>query len=417
MKGIDGIPALRLEVLNKYITKVEDAKDLFFVNLFPSQDYASDTIRWILEYDGMAGMTPFVSPGSPAPVLGQDDWVYGEGSARAAFWKEKVFLDETMLNNLREPMSDQKYWTAERQLTRKNNKLIARSRKRKEWMIAKMFFDGQFSYQIQGGAKFTVNYAVPSAHQVVLSGNDRWWTGTAVGTTSDPMRDIIDWLEIYKDDVGSDPQYTLMSQKLLNELMFNGNLQELLKKSTFGEGDLFKAPKRVLKALLGIAGELTIYDETFDLTSWLSADLAAAATDIYVENALDFEAGAKLRIWNTTESTSIYEDLVIASVDAANDKIVVSTGPTKAYKAGQSRVVMKKRYLDTGTISMFRTDIDGETVAEFMNAPFGNNRQWGQKEDRKEEWDPEGVWLRVQNKGLPVLYQPECTFTAKVADF
>jgi hypothetical protein len=195
------------------------------------------------------------------------------------------------------------------------------------------------------------------------------------------------------------------------------DLQELLKKSTFGEGDLFRNPNGVLKEILGIAGQLSLYDETFDLSSWLSQDLAATATDIYVENALDFENNSKLRIWNTTESTSIYEDLVISSVDAANDKIVVATGPTKSYKAGQSRVVMKKKYLDTGTISMFRTSIDGEPIAEFMNAPFGNSRQWGQKEDRKEEWDPEGVWLRVQNKGLPVLYQPQAVMTCKAATF
>ncbi len=417
MKGIDGIPALRLEVLNRYVTEVPESKELFFVNMFPSQNYQSDTIRWILEYEGMAGMTPFVAPGAPSPVLGQDDWVYGEGSARAAFWKEKVFLDETMLNNLREPMTDNKYWTAERQLARKNNKLIARSRKRKEWMIAKMFFDGAFDYEIEGGAKFSIDYGVPASHIITLSGNDRWWTGTAVGSTADPQRDIINWLELYSDDVGADPDYCLMGKKLLRELMFNATLQGLLKKSAFGEGDLFSNPEKVIGELLGIGGILRVYDETFELQTWLSQDLAATGTDVYVESAADFEVGAKLRLWNTSLNSSIYEDRIISALDVPAGKVTVSAGYTSAYTAGQCRITMKKKYLPDGAISFFKTTRDGQTVAEFMNAPFGNQRVWGQYEDRKEEWDPEGVWLRVQNKGLPVLYNPEVLMTCTAGDF
>jgi hypothetical protein len=74
-----------------------------FTNMFSSVEYESDRIRWIIEH-GTAGMTPFVAPGAPAPTMG-DDAMYSEGSAAAAYWKEKAFIDETRLNNLREPLT------------------------------------------------------------------------------------------------------------------------------------------------------------------------------------------------------------------------------------------------------------------------------------------------------------------------
>jgi len=30
------------------------------------------------------------------------------------------------------------------------------------------------------------------------------------------------------------------------------------------------------------------------------------------------------------------------------------------------------------------------------------------------EWDPEGIWIRVQDKGLPVVYHPDFIFKLTV---
>ena len=37
MKGSEGIPSLKLETLNKLISKMDKAPDMFFSNLFPTE--------------------------------------------------------------------------------------------------------------------------------------------------------------------------------------------------------------------------------------------------------------------------------------------------------------------------------------------------------------------------------------------
>ena len=59
---------------------------------------------------------------------------------------------------------------------------------------------------------------------------------------------------------------------------------------------------------------------------------------------------------------------------------------------------------------MFADNAEGEKIAEFMEAPHGIGRNWGQFADTKDQWDPEGIYLRVADKGLPVLYHPDTTY-------
>lgn len=410
MKGSGGIPALRLEVLNKVISKMQQPKNLFFTNLFPSQEYDSDTIRWILEY-GTAGMTPFVAPGSPAPVVG-DEFMYSEGSARAAYWKEKMFYDEQVLNNLREPLTQATYWRAEKQLARGMSKLRNRCARRREWMLAKMLFDGSLTYQVQGGTKFSVDYGIPSIHQETLTGNDVWDDGTgSPGSTATPVKDLFEIKQTLSENIGKMPEYMMMNSAGIKVLLFNSDLQNLLKKSAFGDGDLFARPAEVLGALLGI-GTIIVYDEIHEVSSFLSQDLSASGTTIYVEDATDFTATdtPTLRIYDMSQPFT-YEDLTISSVDLTNNSITVDTGPTNAYKSSEDRVVMRKKYIPDDTLFMFTPELEGEKIAEFMEAPFGLDRNWGMYTDKKDEWDPEGTWVRVQNKGLPVLYHPDATYS------
>lgn len=412
MKGTGDIPALRLEVLNKVIQKMPTANNLFFMNLFSSQQYDSDTIRWILEY-GTSGMTPFVSPGAPAPTMG-DEGLYSEGSARAAYWKEKVFLDETMLNNLREPLTQAQYYTAERQLARQQRRLRNRCTRRREWMVAKMLFDGVMSYQRQGAVKFTVNYGIPSNHKVTLTGDDVWWDSNTgePGSTASPIQDIYDARKTYREDVGSEPEYTVMNSDLLQTLIFNPDLMTLLQKSAFGEGDLFNNPEGVLGRLLGV-GQLRTYDEIYEISAWLTQDASGGGNTLYVDDAIDFEAETDIRIFDM-DTPFDYEEHTISSVDKTNNTITIKGTLSQKYEASKDRVVMRKKFITDDKLMMFRQSLDGEDIAEVMEAPFGNDRHFGMYVDRKEEWDPEGVWLRVQNKGLPVLYHPDAIYTMTV---
>lgn len=405
-----GVSILKLETLNKFLKKLPKQENLLFTNLFPTDQYPSDTIRWMVEY-GSVGMTPFVAPGSPAPNVG-DDQFYSEGSAVAAYWKEKSFLDEVILNNLREPLTDQTYYTAEKQIARRTQRLRARCDRRKEWMLSQMLFNNSFSYQIKGGAKFSVNYNVPSQNTVALTGTDVWYDSSSEekGATATPIRDVFEMQRAYRDEIGRNPEYCVITSDILSLWMFDSDLQGLLKKSAFGEGDLFARPAQVLAKLMGI-DNLVVYDEIFDISSWTTGDITSGTT-VVVEDATDFDEG-KARIYDMTKAFT-YEEVDITGVNYATNTLTISEAPTGSYYAGKSRVSFRKKFASEKELMFFSKSIEGETIAEFMEAPFGLNRNWGMYGDTKDEWDPDGLWLRVQNKGLPVMYWPNAIMRLKV---
>jgi hypothetical protein len=58
--------------------------------------------------------------------------------------------------------------------------------------------------------------------------------------------------------------------------------------------------------------------------------------------------------------------------------------------------------------------VDGQPIAEYKQAPFGLNRNYGQFTDSYDEWDPEVTWIRVQDKGLPILFNRDAIYTIDV---
>jgi hypothetical protein len=404
MKGSEGIASLKLETLNKLIQKFPKAPSNTFSNMFPTTQYESDTIRWEVEY-GSAGMTPFVAPGATAPTIGLDGT--GEASASCAFFKEKIYFDEEFLNNLREPGSWATFQTAEKKLARGLQKLNYRCDRRREWMLAKMLLDGSLTYTKKGGVRFTVSYGVPSTHLVTLTTNYMWGTGS----TRNPMGDIMDGKIVLADDAGvpGTGLIGMCNSQALRTLMFDSNFQTLLQKSAFGEGDLFKNPSAVIGNLLGV-GQLMINDDQYEIPGWLTgAVTGSSTTTISVDDVTDMEAGGKLRFHDVSEA-NVWEDEVISSVSIANSTVTVATAPTLSFKANEDKVTMKKKFIPDNKFFLFSTSYEGQPIGEMMEAPYGMQRRWGKYIDRKDEWDPEGVWIRVQDKCLPVMYHPDTTY-------
>ncbi len=403
MKGSAGIPSLQLETLNKLISLMPPAPTNFFSNLFPATKYESDTIRWEIEY-GSSGMTPFVAPGSVAPAIGIDG--VGEASAKAAFFKEKMYFDEEFLNNMREPGSWATFQTAEKKLSRGAKKLDWRIQRRREWMYAQMLINGSLSYTQKGGTKFTVSYGVPTSHIITLANDYKWGTGI----DRDPIADIFDGKRLLSDDAGVMVEYAMCNSELLKVLILDSKVQALLQKSAFGNGDLFANPKMVIGSLLGL-GNLVVYDEMYEVPGWLVGNVVGGTTTVIsVDDASDFEVGGKARFIDMSE-VNVWEDEIITAVDQEAGTITVASAPTLSFRAGEDRVIMKKKFIADNKFFMFSTTQNGEKIAEFMEAPYGNSRRWGKFADTKDEWDPEGMWLRVQDKGLPVLYYPDTSIT------
>lgn len=399
MKGIQGIPALQLDTLNKLISQADKVPSNFFSGMTTDVPYPSDTIKWEYEY-ASGGMTPFVAPGSIAPTVGIDG--VSQAEARAAYFKEKMYFDEEFLNNMRQPGTTATYATAERKLAKGAIKLKYRCQRRREWMISQMYTKGVINYSTSGGAKFSVSYGVPDTHFVTLDSTRDWIDGAS----RNPVEDIFDAKRILANDSGTVPEYCLLNSELLKVLVMDTKIQALLAKSAFGQGDLFSNPSQVLASLLGV-GKLTVYDELYELQSYLT--VTPGSTTIYLEDASDFEVGGTARFVNTL-LFNVWEDQVITAVDVVAGTITVDAQPSLVFVGGRDKVVMRKKFIQDNEFLMFSSKAQGEAVAEFMEAPYGMDRRWGFFADTKLEWDPEGIWLRVQDKGLPVMYHPDTVF-------
>lgn len=414
-KGASDIPILRLEVLQGFMETFMSPPNLFFVNLFSSSNAASSTIKWESQRGGR-GMTPFVPPGAPAEQTAPHG--IAEHRAEAAFWKEKMYFDEEFLNNLRKPGTTAEYHSAEEKLAKELAMLSNRSNRRKEWMFAKMLFDNGFSYDVKGGYKASVSYGIPSDHRVTLGSAYNWNDGGSKNI----INDIQDGKRKIKEDCGGDVSVAMCNSYVLKYLANDTTIRQLLQRSYFGTGvgnpftgnlhDLIGVNPQVLGSLLNI-DQLIVNDEMYEIRAWLTAAVTGGSTTwITVDDNHDFVAGEKIRFWD--QSAGTYEDTYILSVETETNRIQLSAPPASTYKAGEDYVTMARYFIPNDKFLMMSPSVDGQSIAEYKQAPFGLDRHYGQKTDRHEEWDPEGVWVRVQDKGLPVLYNRDAIYVLDV---
>ena len=403
-KGKSDIPDLRLERLQGLISSFQTPPNLRLMTLFSSSNADSDTIKWESQ-TGNRGMTPFAAPGAPADTTAPGG--IAEHSAMAAYWKEKMYFDEVFLNNLRAPGTVATYETAKTRLARETFKLRNRADRRKEWMFAKMLTAGGFTYLGANGVKIAVDYGVPTA-QIVTLGEARKWD---TGSQRNVLEDIMDAKLTLQNSVGAQINYALFTSEILKLLILDSNIQTLLSKSNYGTGDLFARPMQVLGNLLDIENFI-LYDEQYVITAWLTAAVTASSTTtVYVDDATDLIVGGTARFHDVSAGT--YEDATITAVDVDAGTFTIAVTEA-SFKAGEDKVTMTTKFLPTDSFSMFASTVEGQNIAEYISAPFGLTRNWGLYVDTKDEWDPDGMWVRVQNKGLPVLYQKDALYVLTV---
>lgn len=406
MKGSAGIPELQLTTLNKLIQKFPTAPNLTFTNMFTEVRAESDSIEWEIEY-GSAGMTPFVAPGAVAPKIGLDG--IGSGSVKVAYMKEAGFLDEVILNNLRQVGTDRGRETAQRQVAKLVQKLRNRMDRRREWMMAKAILHGGFEYLAKGGTRITVSYGIPTTHNVTLAAA-RKWVG---GASRNIMEDILTGKEVLKDDAGVTSKYLSLNSTLLRTLMLDSTIQALLTKSNFGDGDLFARPAEVIGALMG-AGTLNVIDDFSEQDLILTASAAIGDTVINVSHAENVGVGSKVRFYNDSVSNT-WEDKVVASVQPDAGTITLSVALVAAYVAGRDSVRVREKIIKDNEFVMWNdVNADGMKIAENMLSPFGLGRNYGVFVDTDDQFDPEGTTVRIQNKSLPVVFHPDCTYKITV---
>jgi len=411
--GASTIPDLRLSRINKLVTMFDSAPNLVLSKMFGTTKAASDTIKWESQ-TGTRGVAPFMAPGTKTPQT--EPLGVAQHSAQAAFIGEKMYLDEHFLNNLRKEGTESTYYAAKARLAKELRGLTFRNDRRREWMFAKMLSAGSFSYLTKGSTKISVNYGIPSSSIVTLGANYKWGTGGS----ADILSDIRDAKIKIKEETDNSVNFCITTQTVLRYMIENSTVVDLFKANSFNKTSLMgKNASNQLGINPAVIGQLLdipnfmIYDEKFTAKAWLTGAVTADSTvAISVNDTADFEVGGTLRFHDVSEDT--YEEETISAVSPEAGTVTVSTAPSTSYKAGEDVVTMTKTFIDNDLIVFGTTSVDGQPIADFQAAPFGNARKYGQTADSWETKDPEGVYIRVQDKGLPVLYFPSALYILNV---
>ncbi|MCK5862451.1 MAG: major capsid protein [Candidatus Hydrogenedentes bacterium] len=406
------IPELRLEVLTKFITKFTAPPELMITPMFGSSSAESDTITWE-SVRGSRGLAPFIAPGSASPTTAPAG--IAAHSAKAAFLSEKIGFTEEWLNNMRKAGTLEQYATAQEHLAREYANLVNRNRRRKEWMLVKMLCDGSFSYEEEGGTRISVDYDIPADQQVTLTSTARWGQSAA-----DILGNVMDAKSTVKQANNGTIDAMLMNTTALKLMAADTNISGLLRKDAFGDGslrngnlnNLVAVNPNVLAGLLDIP-QIIIYDEAYEVRSLIvGAVTGSSTTAIPVADTVDFEVGGTLRFYDVSAGT--YEDETIASIQTEAGTVTVSSAPTASFKAGEDYVMMTKMFVPDNKVIFFTKAVEGEAVAEWKNAPFGIPRGYDLTPKSWLDTDPDMAWVRVQNKGLPVLYHRDAIYQLTV---
>ncbi len=400
--GINDIPALRLTVLNKLVTKYLNPPNLILRNMFGTVNYESDLIEWESQI-GSRGLTPFAAEDAESPAASVPGT--GMNSAQAAFWKERTFFGASFLNNIRQPGTDRMYQNAARTLANQTRNLSNRSYRREEWMAAQMLCNDGFTYKDKNGAYITLDYGIPDANKVTLGTDYKW----EAGTKRNIVEDIMDAKLVVANANAGVLNHAIFTTEVLKLMVLDDSIQTILQKSAFGSGDLFANPTNVIGSLLGI-GQMHLYDEAYQIRSWLTTALSSGAGPhtVYVDDTVDFEVGGTLTCLDTSAKTT--ETLTITAVTTNSGTLTATGTLASSYKAMEDYVYMTKKFIPTTKFTMWADNVEGEPIAEIMKAPHELARRWGQQMDRWTVQDPDGIFLRVEDKGLPVLYHEDAVY-------
>jgi len=211
----------------------------------------------------------------------------------------------------------------------------------------------------------------------------------------------------------SEIDFAMFTTEVLNVMVLNPSIQTLLTKSAYGQGDLFARPLQVLGDLLNIKN-MILYNQMYQIRGWLTSALSSGAGPhtIYVDDATDFEVGKTIYAHDVTARAK--ESLTVSAVDPVAGTVTATGTLTNSYKAQEDCITMTTKFLPTDKFCMFASEVEGQKIAEIMLSPFGLDRHYGMKLDRWEKKDPDGLFIRVENKGLPVLYFEDSVFNYTV---
>ena len=264
----------RLPPLMQKATLTKIVKDIIISphigeSILPYVPVATEKTVWdIVETD--LGMAKFVAPDAESPMV--DKLKVDQAAATIASIREKERFIESDLRAMREagelPLVNDSPQTllaalkteAEQKLRKSLNRLKTRVSSRIEWMRWQSL-QGNITYD-DGDIKFAIDYGIPAANKVTLSGTQMW----SDTTNADPLTNINDWIQTFIENrQGLAPARMYCTRKTLGYMTQNSKIRDLLKYNSRTDPAVFGSPKQAKKLILNMTDlvEVHVFDSFY----------------------------------------------------------------------------------------------------------------------------------------------------------
>jgi len=267
-------PLLQKATLTRVVNKIKISSHLG-EEFLPFKPVPTEKTIWdVVEAD--MGMAKFVAPDAESPLV--DKRKIDQVIATIASIREKERFIESDLRAIREAgelpivedsptLMNALKTQAEQRLRDSLTRLKNRVANRLEWMRWQAML-GTVSYD-DGDVIFSVDYGIPAANKVTLSGTAVW----SDTTNADPLKNINDWIDTYIDNQsGLAPTRMVMSRKSLGYIAQNAKIRDLLKYNNNINPEVFGSPKMAQQLILNLTDivKIHVYDSFYEDASGTS---------------------------------------------------------------------------------------------------------------------------------------------------
>jgi len=345
------------------------------------------------------GLIPAVAPGAESPI------VHRSGRAvmtyKPAYFRGKMLLHERNIQQLRRLGTDNQKETRQELVAGWLADLDRHVELRIEHSRWNALVNGAYTYYVDKQA-VTVNYNVPSKFKPTLTGTDKW----SDLANSDPIDDLNNWARLFRGSparLGS----IWLNQKVLNYLLHNEKIRDLIK--TYGKGAGIGHPTLatvtdVLKAEIpGFAG-IEVYDEGYNVHTFVTTSAASGQKDVVVEDATYIEVGDTVTLKSSDYSQQ--EDYVVAS--KSGNTLTMTVNLSSTFAVGAEAVIFKPFIPDNkvilkGVVPAGEIDMAFITTPSAYNGGLLNPRPGKFGKRILYDQDPPKIELVAGIYGLPIL--------------
>jgi hypothetical protein len=367
-------------------------EDMYFSSTFPGdQNYPDEEIKFSIFHNG-EGMAPITDRGVKAPEYKGGG--FSEMTVKGALINEKYVYTEEELNRTlsADPVRAQ---AAEMLVMNSLDDLVRRCQMRKEWLAAQIACNaGVISYADKRGTTFSIDYNIPAANKVTLTGNYVWGTGS----TRNPIGDCYDMKTRLEKYTGGKLSAVLVNSTTFANMLFEDTtLRDLMKLDAYrGQYNPMSKRWEAFSELMDMP--FVKYDQQINVVCRMTS--AVSTKTFSVDNALDLKAGATVQFCRGDENDfEVLEEEVIDSI--SGDAVTLVAAPTATFVPGRDFIRAAVPFLADNRLVFMVNQFRGRPLMKWFNAPVGlGSTRYGMIPKTWMGTDPDAVKTRIQCLGV-----------------